>query len=626
MLQDIRKSTQGTAAKVVIAVIVLSFALFGIESILVGGNDNSIAEVNGEKLTAQALQQAVDLQRRQLISVFGDDLDPAMLEEQRLRPQALDSLIARRILLQHAAELGLSTSGEQLGAVVAGMEQFQVDGQFSRERYRSLLASAGYTPASFRNTLGEDLLLGQLQAGLLGSEFATASELSLSARFLAEQRDVRYLTLPPVATTPEKVADDAIEARYQERPEDYMRPETVVLDYLLLTVEDFFQPVSESTLEEEYQLEIGSHQYQDESRISHVLLEPGSDESATDFQARVSQVQAALDAGRDFAEVAREYSDDIGSASRGGDLGFTTGDAFPEAMEQVVATLEPGEISAAVETGAGTHFIQVTERRSGEAPTFEERRPELERRLQQREARAALLSAVEELRDLAFMADGLEQPAQKLGLTLQRSQPLTRSSQGEGPLFSPSVLSAAFSEEVLEEGHNSEVLEVGQEEFVVVHVAEHREPTRQPLEEVREDIAHAIAEERARAALLAEAETAAGAIREGESVQSVAQRLGVDWQVELGARRNAAALPRELARQLFSLPAPETGDSIVDVLLTSTGEAQVLQLLRVSPGSLEQLPSEERQRLRQQLRSEYGQILQVEQRSGLRDQADISVL
>ena len=626
MLQDIRKSTQGTAAKVVIGVIVLSFALFGIESILVGGNDNSIAEVNGEKIPAQELQQAVDLQRRQLISMLGDSLDPAMLEEQRLRPQALDSLIGRRIQLQQAAELGLSTSSEQLGALVAGMEQFQIDGEFSPERYRSLLASAGYTPASFRHALGEDVLLGQMQAGLLGSEFATESELALNARFLAEQRDVRYLTLPRAEADVDAVAEADIEARYRENPDAYMSPETVVLDYLVLTPEDFFQPVSEEVLREEYQLEIGSYQYQDESRVSHVLLEQGADESDEDYAARIAKVQAALDAGDEFTEVAREYSDDIGSASDGGDLGFSAGDAFPEAMEEAIAALEPGAVSEPVETEAGTHFIKVTERRSGEAPAFEELRAELEQRLQQREAQAALLSAVEDLRDLAFMADGLQQPAEKLGLEVQRSEPLTRSEQGEGPLYSPAVLSAAFSAEVLEEGHNSEVLEVGPEQFVVVNVAEHREPALRPLAEVRDAIARNIARERAREELRAEAEAAAEAIRAGESVESVAGRLGVDWQVELGARRNSAALPRELAQRLFSLPEPDAGASVVEVLLGADGDARVLELVKVVPGSLEQLSSQERQQLRQQLRGEYGQTLQAEQRQGLRDQADITVL
>jgi peptidyl-prolyl cis-trans isomerase D len=626
MLQDIRKSTQGTAAKVVIGLIVLSFALFGIESILVGGSDNSIAEINGEPIAAQELQQAVDLQRRQLISMLGDNLDPAMLEEQRLRPQALDSLIGRRVMLQHAADLGLATSSEQLGAVVAGMEQFQIDGEFSPERYRSLLASAGYTPASFRSALGEDILLGQLQAGLLGSEFATASELALNARFLAEQRDVRYLTLPPLEADVAAVSDEAIEAHYRDNPEAYTRPESVVLNYLVLTAEDFFQPVDEAALQEAYQLEIGSYQYQDESRVSHVLLEPGSDQSEADFQSRVDEVQSALDAGRDFAEVAEAYSDDIGSASSGGDLGFTAGDAFPEPMEAAIAELEEGAVSGPVETDAGVHFIKVTERRSGEAPDFEELRPMLEQRLQQREAQAALLSTVEELRDLAFMADGLAQPAEKLGLELQRSEPLTRGARGEGPLYARAVLEAAFSEEVLEEGHNSEVIEAGPEQFVVVHVAEHREPAQRPLDEVREEIARAIAEERAREARLAEAEAAAEAIRGGESVESVARRLGVDWQVELGARRNSPALPRALSQRLFSLPAPQGDGSVVDVLLADSGEARVLELVRVAPGSLEQMPAAEQQQLRQQLRGEYGQTLQAEQRQGLRDRAEITVL
>ena len=196
MLQDIRKTTQGTAAKVVIGLIVISFALFGIESILLGGGGGAVAEVNGEAVTPMELQQAVDTQRRQLIAMMGDNLDPAMLDEQRISAQALEGIVSRKLLMQSAHDMGLTVSEAELGAVIAGMEQFQLDGNFSPEMYKSLLASAGFTPASFKSALRDDLILGQVRAGIAGSDFATPAELTLTARVIAEQRDVRYLTLP----------------------------------------------------------------------------------------------------------------------------------------------------------------------------------------------------------------------------------------------------------------------------------------------------------------------------------------------------------------------------------------------------------------------------------------------
>ena len=150
MLQNIREKVQGTTAKIVVGLIVVSFSLFGIESILVGGAGNEVAEVNGEPIQPQELQQALDTQKRRLIAMMGDNLDPSLLDDERLGPQALEALINRKLLMQSAAEMGLTISNSDIGTLVASMDQFQVDGVFSPEAYKNVLASAGYTPSYFK--------------------------------------------------------------------------------------------------------------------------------------------------------------------------------------------------------------------------------------------------------------------------------------------------------------------------------------------------------------------------------------------------------------------------------------------------------------------------------------------
>ncbi|MBP70445.1 MAG: peptidylprolyl isomerase [Haliea sp.] len=627
MLQDIRKTTQGTAAKVVIGLIVISFALFGIESILLGGGGGAVAEVNGEAVTPMELQQAVDTQRRQLIAMMGDNLDPAMLDEQRISAQALEGIVSRKLLMQSAHDMGLTVSEAELGAVIAGMEQFQLDGNFSPEMYKSLLASAGFTPASFKSALRDDLILGQVRAGIAGSDFATPAELTLTARVIAEQRDVRYLTLPlaPYLDAVE-VSEEDLEAFYRENEASFMTPESVVLDYVELTLDDFREPVEEAAIEEEYRIQLDSYQYQTENRVSHILLQRGSDESEADFAARIATVQDELAAGKSFADVAAERSDDVGSAGNGGDLGFSAGDAFPPEMEEAVAALEVDTVSAPVETDAGTHILMVTERRDSEAPSLAELRPELEAGLQEREARVALLLAVEELRDIAFTADSLRAPAQELGLEVLRTEPMTRE-QREGPLAEPSVLRAAFSEDVLELGHNSEVLELGGDRFVAVHVHEHNKPTLEPLDAVREEIARSITRERAREALEIAAAEAVAELTTGEqSIEALAARENVEWQVELGAQRDSRVLPPAVLPRAFSLPAPGDDKPVADYVIDASGDARVVQLVRVQAGALASLDAEQQRGLRQRIGSEFGALLQVEHEQGLRAAADISVL
>ena len=427
MLKNIRQNVQGTAAKIVVGLIVISFSIFGIESILLGGGGGGVAEVNGEEVSPMELQQAVNTAKRRLIAMMGDEVDPAMLDDERLRPQALEGLVAQKLQVQSASDMGLAVSEREIGAVIGSMEQFQLDGVFSPEMYKNLLASSGYTPAFFKRSLSAELVINQARSGIAGSDFATPAELKTNARFIGEQRDMRYLTIPVQRFMDEREVSEAeIEAFYRANQNDFLSEESVELDYIELKPEDFYQPVDEKALRSAFEEELRSGVYATENRVSHILFEAGSAESPEELQARIEAARQALNAGSDFADVAREFSDDIGSSGAGGDLGFTSGEAFPPEMEQAVAALEVGAVSPAVVTEAGTHLIQVTERREGKPPTFEELRPALESRIQQEEAAVELLRTVESLRDISFNAEDLAVPAEELQLTVRQSEPVSR--------------------------------------------------------------------------------------------------------------------------------------------------------------------------------------------------------
>ena len=627
MLQNIRRSTQGTAAKVVIGLIVISFSIFGIESILLGGGGSAVAEVNGEEVSSQELQQAVLTQKRRLISLMGDSLDPAMLDDERLSAQALEGIISRRLLQQSATGMDLAISELQVGQLIGSMEQFQVEGKFSADMYRSVLSNAGFTPAYFKQSLRDDMIQNQLRSGLAGSEFATPAELQLNARITQEQRDIRYLTVPveDVSQGGAQVSQEQIETYYAANQAQFMTPESVDLDYIELTPQDFYRPVAEDDVVAAYQLAKQNHQYQAEYRVAHILFEPGAGDERGTVAQRLEQARARLDAGEEFASVARDLSDDIGSAGNGGDLGYTRGATFPREMEQAIAELELNSVSQPVETDAGTHLIMVTERNEGSVPTLEEMRPELEQSLQAEAARTELLRTVETLRDLAFNADGLAVPAAELDLAVEQASGITRS-QAQGLFANPSLLTAAFSDEVLQAGHNSEVLELSGEQFVVLHVRRHNEPELQPLAAVRGAIADIIAENAARAAVLARAQQALEQLRAGSGIEQVATAAGYEWQVELGASRNSTVVPPEVLRGAFELPAAAPGQTLSSVVMTPGGDAWVFEVIRVVPGDYARLPDAQQQVLQQQISAEYGTLVDREFQRGLRQRADISVM
>jgi peptidyl-prolyl cis-trans isomerase D len=627
MLQDIRKSSQGTAAKVIIGLIVVSFAAFGIESILLGSGGNGVAEVNGEEISPFEFEQVLNTQQRQLIARMGGNIDPAMLESDRLRAQAMQTIINRKLLMQSADDMNLSISEAEIGTFIGGMEQFQIDGQFSPELYRSLLANQGYTPATFKKGLVEDLILNQLRSGLAGSDFATPAELTLTATISSEQRDVRYLTLPLAQFRSDvEISNEEIAAYYEDRKDQFVTEESVELDYVELRVDDFREPVAEESLLEEFELVKSEYQYQTENRVSHILFEQGEDEDEADYQARIASAQTALDQGKEFSVVAGELSDDIGSAAGGGDLGFSAGDAFPEEMEAAIATLELNQVSEPVATDAGTHIILLTERRAGEEASLDDVRIELEESLQLSAARAEILRTVDDLRDLVFNAESLDGPAAELALTLSQSGAVTRT--GGAEIFANStVLAAAFSEDVLELGHNSEVLEITNDHFIVLRVSQHNTPETMPLEQVRTSIVIALTEAAARAAVSAQADAALAALYSGQSVEAYALENGYEWQVELGADRRNRMVPPNLLRRVFEIPAlDDTASSRFDYVASGSGDIQVFELSRVTQGNYQILPDAEKTALNDLIAGEVGNLVQQQYQQDLRARAEISVL
>lgn len=621
MLQDIRASIQGTVAKIIISLIVISFSIFGIESLLFSGGASAVAEVNGEEISPFALQQELSVQQRQLLAMMGDDADPALLDQARMNQRALEALIQREILRQAAGDLSLTVPDATIGDIIGSMDEFQLDGRFSRDMFRSALAGSGFTPALFRDRLAEDVQIAQLRAGIAGSDFGTRQELTLAARIALEGRDVRYITLPLADYRRDaSVSDAEVQAHYDANGEAFQSEESLAIDYLELRLDDYRKPVQEARLREEFELVRGEYEQAAEARVSHILLE--GDEQAR--QARLAEVQAALAEGLAFEAAAAEFSDDVGSAQSGGDLGYTAGDTFPPAMEEAISALAPGQRSGPVETEAGTHLILVTDRREGSEASFDSVAADLQDRIQRREASADLLRDVELLRDLVFNAADLSEPAAELDIEVSSANAVTRG-QAEGLFAAPALLSAAFSEDVLEAGHNSDVIELDPEHFVVLRVAQRRPPELLDLDDVREQIVQLLRDQAAQQLAAQQAQTLLLSLEAGTPVEDAANEAGLQWQVELGARRDSPRLPLAVRERLFELPAPAQDAPRRTIVDSDRYAYYVVEFVRLAEGTLDDAAEAELTRLRTRVSGENGGLFQQQFETALRSRADVEV-
>ena len=621
MLQSIRAGTQNTGFKILIFLIIMSFAGFGLEQVIFGSSGTSVAEVNGTEITPQELQVAIEAQKRQLMQIFGDNIDPQMLDDDLIRPRALEEMIERTVLLQAATDNAMVASNRAIGEIVGSIEAFQIDGAFNADQYKVVLANAGYSPERFRREQVQQIILSQLQQGVVASDFVTNTELAAAAVATAEERDVRYLIVTrDVLRASAEVSQEAVRQVYDRDPSRWTSEATVIADYIMLSRDDFLAPVDPELLEEQFASVQEEYSVAEQTLIAHILLIQGDEEPVEAYTRRIDDVASRIAAGESFAELAGDVSDDVGSAPLGGELGFTDGTVFPEPMEDAISALGVGEVSSAVETDAGTHFIRIQERIAGEAPDFEQLKSEIAKSIQEAEAEQTLLVTVDELRDLSFNAADLRQPAEALSLSVAQSLPVSLSA-GEGVFAERSVREELFSEEVLDAGNNSAILELSGNRFVVVRVAEKRPAEVLPFSKVAREIRSDLEASAELAAELALLESLRSRRAEGERLEEIATAEGYEWRVELGARRIGSLLPAEVTTLAFSMK--QDGEAGLESTSLVNGDLAIIELASVEPGQLDNLSRGEMEAMSAQLTQLQGQLSMLEYRTALRNNAEI---
>ncbi|MDH0730087.1 SurA N-terminal domain-containing protein [Pseudomonas sichuanensis] len=617
MLQNIRDNSQGWIAKTIIGLIVVLMALTGFEAIFQAAtHSQDAAKVNGQTISQNELSQAVDMQRRQLMQQLGKDFDPALLDEKMLREAALKGLIDRKLLLQGAEDAKFAFSEAALDQLILQTPEFQVDGKFSAERFDSVIRQMGYGRMQFREMLAQEMLIGQLRTGLAGSSFVTDKQVEAFARLEKQTRDFAALTFKadPAAV---KVSDDEVKAHYDQHAKEFMTPDQVVIDYIELKKSAFFDQVkvNDDELKALYDKEIAN--LGEQRHAAHILIEVNDKASDAQAKARIEEVQQRLNKGEDFAKLAKEFSQDPGSASTGGDLGFAGPGVYDPAFEQALYKLNKDQVSDPVRTEFGYHLIKLLGVEAPDVPSFASLKDKLTRELKTQQVEQRFVEATKQLEDAAFEASDLAQPAQDLGLKVHTSAPFGREG-GEGITANRAVIQAAFSEEVLEEGANSNGVELDPETVVVLRVKEHRKPEQMPLEAVAKNISEHLAKEKATAELKGKADKLIAGLRDG-SIKAASQ----SWKVQEAATRGQDGIDPAELQAVFRLGKPASKDQpVYGSVVLGDGSLVVLQLKGVNEGAA--ATDEEKAQIRRYLASRAGSQDFAAYRKWLESSADIT--
>jgi peptidyl-prolyl cis-trans isomerase D len=587
MLQSIRDGSRSWGAKIIIGVMVAAMALFGVESLfsVFGSDPNEVASVNGEPIMRQQVE--LEVQR----ALRSGQVPPE--QERALRNDVLDQLITQQLLTQYAEDGGVYVSDAQLDQMIVGLPEFHdQDGRFSSEIFRNRLAGAGYTPVAFREELRADIKRQHLQQGLAFSDFSLESEQERLAELQRQQRSFRYIQLDVSDVEVDvDVTEAHMQAYYDAHQARFERPEQVRVEYVVVDRQVMAEDVE---IDEQALRDAWRDQNRNaDRRVSHIMVTFGNERTREEAEERANEALEALDGGQTFTETALRYSDDTASAEQGGDLGVISPGFFGDAFDEAAFSLSEGEISQLVEMDSAFHVLQVTEL---VAPGFDEQRDVLHQELALRQVGDDFNRQVQRLIDESFAAEDLQSVADDLGLTLNQTDWLARG-EGEGVLSEPGVLDEAFSTDVLVEGYNSEVIELDDDRRLVLRVAEHREPTLLALDDVREDVAGAVATQQRQEALQQEADRTIAALEAGELAD-------VDWlEADNITRQSGAALPQLMVQEVFRMPRPEEGESVYRSVVLPQGVA-IVALDRVSVGEVDEQVTSFVAQMAEQLRAQ----------------------
>ncbi len=605
MLQAIRERVTGVVAIFILGLLAIPFLFFGVESYIGGGvPQDAVATVGDDEISTSEFQTSFARFRAELRQEQGDAYDEIATNQPVVRRQHLEEMIDERLLRQHAESMGLSISATMLRDIIAQIPAFQIDGRFDPELYRQALRGSGRTPRGFERELREDLMVRMLPTSVSFSTIVTEAEID---RMLSLENETRQLDLIeiPVALFLDQVEvdDEAIAEFYEANQDDFLTTEQVSIRYVELDTVAMTRDLelSEEELRQRYQAASQRYLTPESRQASHILIETGPERNEDQARALAQQVYEQALAGEPFADLAREFSDDPGSADAGGELGWIEpGDMVDEFENALYDLTFAGELSEPVRSPFGWHVIRLEEIREPEGMSFEEARPEIIAEFREREAETLYIELSDRLVDLVFADDSSLDPlAAELGLDIRQAEPFSRGG-GEGVAASQRVVQAAFSDLVLLDGSISDPIELDRNQLVVIQLEEHFPATPRPLDEVADDIRQRLIDSRARELARQQAQELKDQAAESSLAElAEADEVLVFSEYEAMGRFDFQHGP-ELLAEVFRLPVPD-GEPGLHVLPHRGGYALV-RLHAVRAGNPALASEQERNLMRQQIR------------------------
>ncbi|MEO8342224.1 MAG: SurA N-terminal domain-containing protein [Gallionella sp.] len=541
------------AVQIVLALIILPFALWGVSSYEKSGNGAEVAAtVNGSKITQQELENSLRQQQERMRQQLGANFDPAMFDNPEMKRAVLDNLISQRLLVDRAKAARLTVPDDRVAQLIAGIEAFQEGGKFDKKHYESVLANQNMSPLTFEARVRDELLGQQIQEAYAQNGFAATSVTDNVIRLNEQQRVVSVATLSLQSFMSQaKVDDAALKKYYEQNPREFEVQEQAKVEYVKFSVDDLLAKaeVSKEDVRKYYDEHLNDFGTPEERHAAHILITVNAAAPQAEQDAAKAKAEQLLQQARKnpagFDELARKNSQDPGSAPNGGDLGFFGRGMMVKPFDDAAFALKAGEISALVKSDFGYHIIKLIAVKPSRAVPFDEARAGIATKLRQQKASDMFAEMAEKFSNAVYeQSDTLKPAADLVGAKIERSGWLNKGTTAGEP-WTVKMLQAIFNDEVVKNKRNTAAIEVAANTLVAARILEYKPASVRALNEVQEVIRQKLLRQQA-------LELAA---RQGKSM--LAQLQGgsqptLSWGAHQSVTRaQHGALDIELTRQIF---------------------------------------------------------------------------
>jgi peptidyl-prolyl cis-trans isomerase D len=623
MLTWIRDKSTGLFMTIVMGILILAFALWGVGDYFSQSNSDSLAKVNGKTITYSEYSNQFATYRQNMLSQFGDQLQPDFFDSPMMRRNFLESMINSELHRQAALANGYTVTGDQIRAILSDVEIFQdADGRFDRELYAGYLAQTNQTAQSLQARIINEEAGQAVNLLFNDTAFMTPKEAKTIAVLRNQTRDFDYFLISGNQFAEDvTVSDEEISEYYNDNSDRFMTEEMVKVDYIELDAEQVAEQIDVTDQDALSYYEENKQRFEKpaQRKAAHILI--NDDAQAQDT---LKEIQGKLAQGEPFAELAKEYSQDPGSAEQGGDLGLVSPGDMVEAFDEALFNMEEGQISEPVKTQFGYHIIYLENIKAARIPNFEEVKDDIVRELQAKQAQTLFLDKANELSGLVLDAQsGLSQAAESTNLPVKTTEFFTRSG-GEGIAANPEFVKMAYSAMVKEDLLNSDVVNLSDTHIAFIHMNEIKPAELKPLDTVKETIQDTLIKEKSaqKAKELAD-EIKTKAKQDAVNLNALTEEFDVTLVAARDVKRSGSNHPVNVVNEVFNLTSPDKTDDTIHVVPANNDDVAVVQLLAVKSPEVSTITQVEQEaaQLERNIKTNETQLLL----QALRQSADISI-